>query len=405
MSKLSSKERLLSTIRYDVTDHVPLIFRTFGVNPPPDLAWSNQYKEAQTWLSLGTDAWLEVSLPQTFHPDVTVREWEEVIPGERWALMVKAYDTPAGVLRQEVYRTDDWVSPDWPMHKSAGDGIQLSGGGGIQLFDDYNVPRSRKHAIETEDDMQKLRYLLHPPSDETIARFQEKVDAVAQQADELGVPIVGWGSSGTDAVTWLCGVEGMVLMALDQPDAFNELLDIVHAWDIRTTEILLDTPVDIIIRRGFYEGTTFWSPALYRQHFAPRIKELTTLVHQGDRLMTYIMSVGFLPLLDTLVEIGYDAHYLLDPIAGGAHIDLRRVKSVFDKKVAVIGGLNEPVTLEQGTREQIRQEVSDAIQHLGPGGGLALCAAEAVVASTPWESIETVIEVWKEIRDIPKGDS
>ncbi|MCJ7736613.1 MAG: hypothetical protein MUQ10_04770 [Anaerolineae bacterium] len=393
MSLLSSKERLLSAIRYDDTDHVPLIFRTFGVNPPPDLAWSNQYEEAQAWLSLGTDAWLEVSLPQTFHPDVTVSEWEEVVPGERWPLMVKAYNTPAGVLRQEVYRTDDWVSPDWPMHKS--------GGGGIQLLDDYNVPRSRKHVVESEEDMQKLKYLLCPPSDEAIARFQESVAVVAQQADELGVPLVGSGPSGTDSVTWLCGVEGMVFMALDQPDAFSELLDIVQRRDVRVTEILLDTPVDMIVRRGFYEGTTFWSPALYREHFAPRIKELTAMVHQGDRLMTYIMSVGFLPLLDTLVEIGYDAHYLLDPIAGGSHIDLRRVKSTFDKKIAVIGGLNEPVTLEQGTREQIRQEVFDAVQHLGPGGGLILCVAEAVMASTPWKSIETVIEAWREVRDEP----
>ena len=269
------------------------------------------------------------------------------------------------------------------------------------MLDDYNVPRSRRFPIQTEEDLEKLKYLLCPLSNEAAAQFRERAAAVARQADELGVLLVGSGSQGTDVATWLCGVEGMVFMALDQPEMFTALLDVIHQWDRRNVELLLETPVDLIVRRGFYEGTTFWSPALYRRHFAPRIKELVELIHQGDRLMAYIISVGLMPLLDVLVEIGYDAHYLLDPIAEGARIDLRKVKSTFDGKIAVIGGLNEPISLEQGTREQIRQEVFDAVRVLGAGGGLALTAAEAIVASTPWESIETVIEAWKEARDYP----
>jgi hypothetical protein len=181
----------------------------------------------------------------------------------------------------------------------------------------------------------------------------------------------------------------------------EQLLDVIHRWDKRQIELLLDTPVDFIIRRGYYEGTIFWSPALYRQFFAPRIKELTDMVHQGGRLMGYTMSVGFMPLLDTFLEIGYDAHYLMDPIAGATRSDLRQVKSSLDKQIAIIGGLNEPITLERGRREEIRQEVLDAVRILGPGGGLALSPAEAIFASTPWESIQVLIEAWKEVRDYP----
>ncbi|GAG29960.1 unnamed protein product, partial [marine sediment metagenome] len=60
-----------------------------------------------------------------------------------------------------------------------------------------------------------------------------------------------------------------------------------------------------------------------------------------------------------------------------------------------------PITLGRGTREQIRQEVFDAVQILGPGGGLALTPAEAIYASTPWASVEAVIDAWKEVRDYP----
>jgi len=383
---LSSRDRMLAVLRYQEPDYVPLLFNTFGFTPPAHLRWSNQVERAQSWLSIGVDAWLTATVPmQTFHPDVTTRQWQEHTPGERWPCMVQEYHTPAGLLRQEVYRTDDWDSPDWPSH-----------GSGVSLLDDYNVPRYRRCPIETEADLEKVKYLLYP-RDDAIARFREETAALARQASELGVLLVGYGLSGGDAAVWLCGVQGALVMAIDRPALFDELMRIIQEWDKRNAAILLDTPVEFILRRGYYEGTSFWSPALYRRFLMPRVKEITDIVHQGDRLMGYTMSVGYMPLLDALAEIGYDAHYLLDPIPNGARVDLHRVKSAFDKKTAVIGGLNAPITLERGGREAIRREVFDTVAALGPGG-LALSPAEAIYASTPWESMEILLEAWKEVR-------
>jgi len=125
------------------------------------------------------------------------------------------------------------------------------------------------------------------------------------------------------------------------------------------------------------------------------------MVHQADRFMGYTMSVGLMPLLDTFVEVGYDVHNLLDPIPQGVRVDLSLVKAKLNKRIAVIGGLNAPITLERGTREEIRSEVFDAVRLLGPGGGLALTPAEAIFASTPWENIQHLIAAWKEVREYP----
>jgi uroporphyrinogen-III decarboxylase len=196
---------------------------------------------------------------------------------------------------------------------------------------------------------------------------------------------------------WLCGATGMILMAKERPTVFEALMEVIHSWDRRQTELLLDAGVDIVIRRGYYEGAIFWSPALFRRFFAPRIRELADLAHGAGRFLGYIMSVGYGPLLPDLAAIGYDAHYLLDPIWQGRHVDLSRVRRAFAGKTAVIGGLNEPVTLEFGSREDIRQEVFRAVEQLGPDG-LALTPAEGIMASTPWTAIETLIEAWREVR-------
>lgn len=385
---MNSRERLIATMSCQTVDHVPLIFNVFGFQPPEHLAWSSQYEEAQRWLSLGVDAFLRVDLPLGFHPDVKVRAWEEIIPGQRFPLMVKEYQTPAGSLRQEVFRSDDWDAPGWGPH----------GGGAedLQIMDDHAVSRSRRFLVEGGADLEKITYLLRPPTDEAIADFRERAAVITGQGQELGVLVECVASFGSDMATWLCGVEGMLFLAIDQPDVFAGLMEIIHERDKRITEVALDTTVDLITRSAWYEGTAFWSPKLFRKHFAPHITELATMVHGRDRLIAYIMSAGFMSLLEDLVGTGYDVHYYIDPVQGGADVDLRRVKQIFAGKTAIVGGMNSAVTLERGTRDEIRQAVFDAFEALSPGGGFILSPVDGIFGSTPWSSLEILIEAWRE---------
>lgn len=388
----SSRDRMLAVLHYQEPDRVPLLLHPFGFVPWWTTRWSDdQVDQARAFLDFGLDAWLGVGPPMVFHPDVKVREWTETVPGERWPCLVKEYDTPAGVLRQEVYLTGDWATKEWPQHRD--------GPPSVSLLDDYNVVRYRRCPIRGDEDLAKLRYLYRPVPDEQIGPFREHVAAVARQARELGVILRAQASSGADAAMWLCGATALLDMALDRPDLFEGLLDIIHDREKRNVEILLDTPVDLIMRRGYYEGTTFWSPAIFRRSFLPRFRELTALAHQAGKLMGYTMSVGYLPLLRELVEVGHDLHFLLDPLLpGGQRADLAAVKAAWKGKIAVVGALNQPITLERGNPRDVREEVYRAVRELGPGGGLGLCPVEAIHVFTPRSSLEVMIEAWKEVR-------
>ena len=121
------------------------------------------------------------------------------------------------------------------------------------------------------------------------------------------------------------------------------------------------------------------------------------MVHQGGRLMGYGLSTAFGPLLGTLSEIGYDLHYMVDPVQGKA--DLREVKATLGRQTALLGGMNSAITLERGTDEEIRRAVYEAVEILGPGGGFVLYPVDCLYPTTPWHSVEVVIEAWKEVRD------
>ena len=383
---MTSRERMLMAMGCGQPDRVPLFFNLFGFVPPAEFSWANETERIRTWGAMGVDHVLSVGGPGRTHPEATVRAWrEEPTADQPYPVLYKEYDTPAGVLRHAVRLTGDSF------------GENMSQADEVQLFDDYNVPRAVEHAVTSAADIDKLRYILNDPTDEQVAEFRGIAAETKRQADELGVTVVGWGSNTVDAVIWLCGVQGAVLMAVDQPAAFEELVSALHAVDKRDTELLAEAGVDVILRRGWYEGTHFWSPELFRRFFAPRAKELIDIAHQADAMFGWTMSVGIMALLDDFKSLGLDVLYHVDPVQGGA--DLRVVKDTLADQVATLGGMNSAITLGRGSRDEIRQAVFEAVEILGAGGGFILSPVDCLFPDTPWEAVQTVIEAWSEVCD------
>ena len=367
-------------------DRVPLHFRLFGFTPPPELAWADGFEQVLRWADLGVDDILGVGAPTGMHPDVQTRSWREEPTAEMpYPLLCKEYDTPAGVLRHVVRKAGRELADD-EVHDDE-----------VFLMDDYNVPRAVEHAVTSAEDIPKLQYLLAEPSADELAEAKQQAATTKAFADKHGVLVDGWGSAMVDAVVWLCGVEGAVLMAVDQPNVFEELLDVLHAWDKRRCEFILDQGVDVLVRRGWYEGTHFWSPELFRRFFAPRAKELIDIAHQADAMFGWTMSVGIMALLDDFKSLGLDVLYHVDPVQGGA--DLRVVKDTLADQVATLGGMNSAITLGRGSRDEIRQAVFEAVEILGAGGGFILSPVDCLFPDTPWEAVQTVIEAWSEVCD------
>ena len=381
---MNSKERLLTAIDCGLPDRVPLEFGEFGFVPPEHLRWRDEFERVERWNSLGVDAILVVFAPWSMHPEVRVRSWrEEPCSREPYPLLHKDYDTPAGVMTQIVRKADEDLGPGWRRQPDE-----------IQLISDFNVPRYVKPAITDPEDLPKLRFILCEPTAQEKTKFQAYMKLVRDFADAHGTLIVGWGPSGMDDAIRLCGVEEAIFAAVDRPDYFHELLDIIHDWDKRKCEILLDEGVDLVIRRAWYDTTDFWSPGLYRRFIQPHLTELVEMTHAADRKLAYAMTSGIMPVLDVFKEIGFDLLFHVDPVQG--EVDLRIVKEKLGGHIALHGGLNSAVTMGRGSRDEIRREVFEAVEILAPGGGFILSPGP-LFPDTPWESVQTVIEAWKEV--------
>ena len=315
-----------------------------------------------------------------FAPSVETKEWHEESAGTR-GILHKEYSTPAGKLQASVRLAEDWPH-----------------GEHIPFVDDYQVSHGLKPLITEAKELEALRFLLTLPSPEDVARFNEEARKARAFAEEQGVLLAGGWGVGGDMAGWLCGLSNYTLLSLDQPEFITELLEMIHSWNIARMEVVLSAPVDLYIRRAWYEGCDFLMPKFFREVMLPRLKSEVALAHEHGALFGYICSSGTVPMLDFYLEAGVDVLIGIDPIQG-THTDLPLMKQKAGTKLALWGGVSGAVTVEMGSEDEIRAAVAHAIETLGPNGFI-LSPVDNITVDAPqtWRNIDAFLDEWRQRR-------
>ncbi len=389
MTTLNSRTRLLRAIAGEPVDTVPCCFMSFSI-------LRNKYRQdrfaaAKAELEMGLDPMLFIpaasrwerrdhpdlrGLPVRFHPKVTAQTWRE---GElRAGLLCREYRTPAGTLSTGVRLSEDWPHGDH-----------------LPFIDDYQIPRAEKPLITHPDELDALQFLLTPPQQADCDAFAGEAAQARDFAGQYGVLLAGGWGVGMDMANWLCGMEPLMILALEQPDFIDRLLEMIHRWNLERMQVVLAAGIDLYIRRAWYEGCDFVTPRFYRRYILPRLKAEADLAHEHGVKFGYICSSGTKPLLDYYAEAGIDVLVGVDPVQG-THTDMPLMKQKLGGKVALWGGVSAAVTVERGREAEIRAAVRLALASLGPRG-LILSPVDNLTVDEPqtWKNIQIFIDEWQ----------
>jgi len=411
---MTSRERIHAIWDGKPVDHVPLTTWCFGLQGAPKLRWQcggvereywyslrmehihtlpqpwtleDDFNRARAWLSLGMDDILDVSVPWAVDPEVTWSD-SEAPPGKmdaRYPVLVRDYVTPAGPLRHAVRRTGEDQGPGWVVQPDC-----------VPLFEDFNIPRAVTHAVDGPDAVDKIPFLYQAPDKVARRWFAERMEGVKAFADDSGVAVQAWAAFGMDAVVWLAGTEGAIMLALDAPESFGRLMDIVTRADCARAELAASNPgVDMVIDRGWYSSTDFWSPDLFDQFVYPHILAVAKVVYKYGKKLGYVMTTGVEILGPRLADAGVDVLYFIDPVQD--RVSLERAKELLAERMTLVGGTNA-LTLQSDDPEKIRDAVRRALDCLGPTNRFGLHPVDAVFPDTPWRGIEELVRAWEDYR-------
>ena len=254
----------------------------------------------------------------------------------------------------------------------------------------------------------------NPSCRRDIEKLREEARVAQKIADQYHlVQVGGWkgnvdptlqvdpGVMGCDAMAGLSGFEEIMVLSILQPELIKEYAAIIHAWNMKQIEIYLDvTAADIIVRRGWYETTEFWTPKAFRSIIAPTLKKEAELIHQAGKKYAYIITSAFMPILDDILDAGIDILIGLDPIEGKG-TNMQQVKDRFKAKNKCLwGGVSGAQTIEQGSEADTETAVLEALHVLGKGGGFILSPVDNVRENThnAWRNTHKFIDTWKKHR-------
>jgi uroporphyrinogen-III decarboxylase len=388
----TSRERMLRAMRHEPVDHVPCAFMSFTAMRS---RCQDAYEVAEQELAMGIDSWILIpsawrnqrpnhpdlrGLPMRLPSSVRTRLWLEQSLDGQLPVFHKEYHTPAGVLTTRVKKTADWPHGDF-----------------VPFMDDYQIPRAIKPLVTSRADLEALRTTLQPPSQEDIAGFRAEVERARAFGAEHGILIAGGWGVGADMVGWLCGLESMMLMAMDDPQLLEDLLALIAGWNEARMRAVLEAGVDLYVRRGWYEGADFWSPRLYRRFLLPQIKREAALVHEHGALFGYNMTTGALPMLDNILDAGIDVLVGADPLQHGAS-PLETMRDRLAGRVCIWGGVNGAITVEEGTADDVRRAVYEALDVMRETNGFILSPVDNITEITlnAWRNVDVLVEAWRE---------
>lgn len=362
MTPMSSKERLLAAIEHRPVDRVPLCFEgvCHGSVVYLDRLFPDPFARARYYLDLGVDHALQLTPPFFASSDFEVRQREEHPAGEPVPLLVKEYLTPSGTLRQVVRRTGDYPHAQVP------------------IFSDHHIPpgRTREYLVAQEADLEALEVILRPPGKEELAVFRDQAREARRFCDQNGVLLAGGYPGVGDPLMWMSGVEPVLLAGLENPSFLEAYVAIVARWNLGIAELLIDAGVDVVVRRGWYESTDFWSPDLYRRFLFDPLRQEVRSAHQAGVKLSYVMNSGAMPLLPLFRELGFDILANIDPQA--PKMDLAELKAQIGDCICLCGGVNNTHVLEEGSEEDVERAVQEALCALAPGSGFILAPGDSV---------------------------
>jgi len=251
----------------------------------------------------------------------------------------------------------------------------------------YGLPVPVGHPIKEESDLDN-----YTPPTPTLQELQLLHAAVQRLKGEKAL---FWMMRGTFVrASRLMGMENFMINIYDNPQFVHSVCKMVTEYNLAKIELLQQSGLDVLIVEDDIadKNRPFVSTGHFAEFINPYNKQLVEKAHSlGLKLIRH--SDGNLwPIMDILIETGYDGLNPLEPQAG---MDLKKVKEYVGGKLCLLGNIDCQELLSSGSIEDVHKAVKDAINIAGKNGGLIICSSNSLHPGVKPENCIAMFEATK----------
>jgi hypothetical protein len=371
---MTGKERLLTTIRHEEPDRVPISPRiaAFLVVHYGSSSWMHHLKAAREF---GFDICLPVASPvpaliyrptlayRHLPPDVRVTQ--QIGEQDGGVTVRRTYETPAGPLSDETFlappRREYGVAPS---------------------------PVKREHLIKGPDDLDVLRTILPDPTKPNLSDYDE----IARIVGDAGLVEVTLNPPLDHFLGDARGLPQLMMdYYLDRP-FFDRMLATFQEYSMTLLKATLERGVRFIFGTWYYASLSVgWSPAILHECVLPLIRQHADLVHRYEGIYHLYDDGKMMGTLGDYVAAGADVVETLTPPPVG-DVDLAEAKRLYGERTCLKGYVDLLYVLKMGTPQLVERTVREAIEVAAPGGGFILGTSDSIREGTPMENIRAYFE-------------
>jgi len=160
------------------------------------------------------------------------------------------------------------------------------------------------------------------------------------------------------------------------PQLVHSLARIATDFDMGAIDMALDVGADVIIVPGDLAGerTTIMSPGHYREYIKPYHKELVDHAHQRGLPIVKHSDGNVWPILDDLLEVGFDGIHPIQPQC----MDIAEVKRYLAGRACILGNIDCRDLLPFAPQEEVEQTVKQTIENAASGGGYIISSSNSI---------------------------
>lgn len=189
------------------------------------------------------------------------------------------------------------------------------------------------------------------------------------------------------------GFEQMFVDYMMEPALIEEIHEFWMAWALANVRAMLRAGADVIMLGGSSASLSVSSPGLFRKFELPFIQQAAVLCREAG-IVSHLHVCGRSNELVEIVATETDLasiEPLEEPPSG--NVDLKAIKRRFGKKLCLKGNINTTNFMLRATPAEIEDKCKELIDAAAEGGGFILSTGDQCGRDTPDANLFKMVEV------------